>query len=79
MINQYLAQEQEQRYSQALDERDTNAERHCEYEALGRFDGRIGNQPDKLLVAEQWYWQGYQAGLLEYWMSTYGIEIEHEF
>ena len=79
MINYYLEQEQEQRLAQALDERNQQADRNCDLAAKGEFDGLIGTNPDQKLLAEPWYWQGYQSGLKEYWLKHYDIEIEQEF
>ena len=79
MINYYLEQEQEQRLAQALDERNKEADQNSNLAAKGEFDGLIGTNPDKKLMAQQWYWQGYQSGLKDYWLRHYGIELELEF
>ena len=77
MISHYL--EQEQRIAQALDEQNEQADRNWDLTAKGEFDGLIATNPDKKLMAQQWYWQGHQSGLKEYWLKHYGIELELEF
>ena len=77
MINHYLAQEK--RLVQALDERSEQADQNYDLAAKGEFDGLIATNPDKNLLAQQRYWQGYQSGLKEYWLKHYGIELEQAF
>ena len=77
MLNHYL--KQEQRLAQALDERNEQSEQNCDLAAKGEFDGLIATNPDKKLMVQQWYWQGYQSRLKEYWLKHYGIELEQAF
>ena len=79
MLDHYLAEEQEQRELEALNARDVEADKNCDLAANGRFDGLIGEKPDKKLITEQCYWQEYQSALQKYWLKQYGIEIEQEF
>ena len=71
--------EQKQHFAQALDKQNDKADRNGDLAAKGEFDGLIATNPDKNLLAQQRYWQGYQSGLKEYWLKHYGIELEQAF
>ncbi len=86
MINQYLAQNQEQRRLQILNGLEIGIEKNNNNQGLssqddsenysaGEFDGKIGDIPDKNLFKFFPYRAGYQSGIVEYYLKKYGIQI----
>ncbi len=72
MINNYLAEEQEQRELQALDARYLEADKNCELEAKGKFDFISGREPDPGFILEYFYRIGYQDAFWESYYQKYG-------
>ena len=79
MIDYYLAQNQEPRELQDLDEWSNQRDPNADAYSAGESDAIIGAEPDPKLITNKYYWSGYQSKQFEYYCCKYGIEIETEF
>ena len=79
ILDHYIEQDQESRKAQALDARDLEADKNCEFEAIGRKDFLSGSEPNPDLVLKYSYRNGYQNALWSHYCHKYGLVEEIEF
>jgi len=79
IINQYLAQEQENRRLEALNAVEVELDKQADLYGAGEFDALIGAEPDPVLTANESYRRGYHDSFWQFYLKKYNIELETEF
>ncbi len=79
IINQYLAQEQENRRLEALNAVEVELDKQADLYGAGKFDAVIGAEPDPVLTANESYRRGYDDSFWQFYYKKYGIQIATEF